>query len=55
MSASDDFQKNAEECRQLAAKAIKPATRATWLKLADDWLKLAQITEATPTKRRGEK
>jgi len=55
MSASDDFRKNADECRQFAAKAIKPAIKAGWLTLAENWLKLAQIAEAPPTNQRGEK
>jgi len=55
MSASDDFRKNAEECRHFAAKAIKPATKVGWLTLAENWLKLAQIAETPSTNRRGEK
>jgi hypothetical protein len=42
---SDDaaqFRKQAEECRQLAAIALKQSDKAFWLRLAEDWLKLAQ-------------
>jgi hypothetical protein len=42
LSASGVCRKNAEECRQLAAKAIQPAYKDTWLKLAEHWLKLAE-------------
>jgi hypothetical protein len=36
------FRKQAEECRQLAAMALKQTDKAFWLRLAEDWLKLAQ-------------
>jgi hypothetical protein len=39
---ADQFRKQAEECRQLAATALKAAAKAFWLRLADDWLRLAQ-------------
>jgi hypothetical protein len=54
MSADgDQFRKQAEECRQLAATALKAVDKAFWLKLAEDWLKLAQEADK-PTKRRQE-
>jgi hypothetical protein len=37
-----------------ASLAIKPDAKTTWLKLAEDWLRLAKTAEAPP-KRRGEK
>ena len=52
MGTADDFRKNAEECRQFAERAIKPTTRARWLTLAGNWLKLAETAEATHTKGR---
>jgi hypothetical protein len=52
MSAdADRFRKQAEECRQLAATALNALDKAFWLKLAEDWLKLAQEADK-PTKRR---
>jgi hypothetical protein len=36
------FRKQAEECRQLAGIALKQSDKAFWLRLAQDWLKLAQ-------------
>jgi len=51
MSDADDFRKQAEECRQLAAAAIKPADKAFWLRVAEDWLRLAQEADK-PSKRR---
>ena len=42
--AEDDaarFRKQAEECRELAAKALSSLDKEAWLRLAEDWLKLA--------------
>jgi hypothetical protein len=33
--------KQAEDCQQMAAKAISPVDKEAWLKLAGDWLRLA--------------
>jgi hypothetical protein len=52
MSTADDFRKNAQECQQFAARAIKPETKVRWLTLAENWLKLAETVEATATKKR---
>jgi hypothetical protein len=52
MSDADEFRKQAEECRQLAATAIKPKDKAFWLRLAEDWLKLAQEADKPVGKRR---
>ena len=40
------FRKQAEECRQMAARAINPDEREGWLKLAADWLRLAERAES---------
>jgi hypothetical protein len=50
-SQADEFRKQAEECRQLAATALKAIDKAFWLRLAEDWLKLAQEADK-PSKRR---
>jgi hypothetical protein len=45
---SDDverFHKLAEVCRDRAAQARYSIDEEAWLKLADDWLKLAQANE----------
>jgi hypothetical protein len=39
---TEQFRQQAEECRREAEKAITPWTREAWLKLAADWLRLAQ-------------
>jgi hypothetical protein len=35
------FRKRAKEAREQAAKAISPLDKAAWLRIAEDWLKLA--------------
>jgi hypothetical protein len=39
------FRKQAEECRQQAAKAISPLDKETSLRVAEEWTRLAQSTE----------
>jgi hypothetical protein len=39
------FRQEAEECRQLAEKAISPRDREEWLRLAAEWDTLAQAAE----------
>jgi hypothetical protein len=38
---ADRFRKQAEECREQAAKAISPLDKEAWLQVAEEWLKLA--------------
>jgi hypothetical protein len=42
---TDKFRKLAEECRQQAAKAVSPIEKQQWLRLSEEWLKLAQAAE----------
>jgi hypothetical protein len=45
---SDDaarFRKQAEECREQAAKAISTLDKEAWLRTVEEWLKLALSTE----------
>jgi hypothetical protein len=39
------FRKDAQECREQAEKAISPLDKEAWLRLAADWIKLAQAAE----------
>ena len=39
------FRAQAEECRQQAEKAISPLDKEAWLRVAGEWIKLAQETE----------
>jgi hypothetical protein len=40
MSTADEFRQNAEDCRKQSDKALGAAAKASWLKVAEDWLKL---------------
>jgi hypothetical protein len=39
------FQRQADECRELAERARNPRDKQAWLRLAGDWIRLAQTTE----------
>jgi hypothetical protein len=41
MNDGDIYRERAEEARQMSVKAISPLDQATWLRIAEDWLKLA--------------
>jgi hypothetical protein len=46
---SDDdaarFRQQAEDCRQQAAKVVSPLDKEAWLRVAEEWLKLAMSVE----------
>jgi hypothetical protein len=42
---ADRFRKQAKECRQQAEKAISPLDEEAWLRVAGEWIKLAQSAE----------
>jgi hypothetical protein len=45
---SDDaarFRKQAEECREQAAEAVNPLDKEAWLRIAEEWLKLASSVD----------
>jgi hypothetical protein len=42
---ADRFRKQADECREQAAKAISPLDKEAWLRVAEEWLKLALSKE----------
>jgi hypothetical protein len=48
MSRANELRTNADECREQAARAINPLDRERWLKIAQDWLQMAQEEEAGP-------
>jgi hypothetical protein len=39
------FRSEAKECRQRAERATSPIDKEAWLRLAEDWIKLAEKTE----------
>jgi hypothetical protein len=45
---SDDaarFRKQAEECREQATEAVNPLDKEAWLRIAEEWLKLASSVD----------
>jgi hypothetical protein len=38
------FRAQADECRQQAERAINPLDKEAWLRLAGEWIKLAQAS-----------
>jgi anaerobic glycerol-3-phosphate dehydrogenase len=42
---ADGFRQEAEECRALAASAKTVSDKEAWLRLAADWIKLAENAE----------
>jgi hypothetical protein len=42
---ADRFRKQAEDCREQAAKAVSPLDKEAWLRVAEEWLKLALSVE----------
>jgi hypothetical protein len=45
VSDSDEYRKQAEEARQMAAKAVLREDQVFWLRMAEDWAKLAQAAD----------
>jgi hypothetical protein len=45
MKKPTNSEKEAEECRKQAVKAISPLDKEAWLRLAEEWLKLALSAE----------
>jgi hypothetical protein len=43
------FRTQAEECHQFAELATNPDYREAWLKLAGDWVKLAEMGSSDPS------
>lgn len=43
------FREEADECRKLAQKARTPRDKEAWLRLAGDWLKLADAIDGSST------
>ena len=43
---ADRFRKQADECREQAERSISPLDKERWLRLAGDWIRMAQDAEA---------
>jgi hypothetical protein len=37
---------SAEDCRRQAARALNPSDRERWLRIAQEWIQLAEAAEA---------
>jgi hypothetical protein len=46
MSKSDEYRRNADECRRMASRTQKPDDEAAWLRLAYSWLRMLKGEEA---------
>jgi len=44
-TAIEKYRREAEECRQCAERALRPADKDAWLRLAADWARLADGAE----------
>ena len=43
---ADRFRKQADEYREQAERSISPLDKERWLRLAGDWIRMAQEAEA---------
>jgi anaerobic glycerol-3-phosphate dehydrogenase len=48
---ADRFRRQAEECRQEAERAVSLLDKEAWLRVASEWIKLAQAAEERRDKR----
>jgi erythromycin esterase-like protein len=39
------FRQQANECREQASKAVNPLDKEAWLRVAEEWLKLASTVD----------
>jgi hypothetical protein len=42
---AERYRKQAEECRKLAKRSANQFDKNSWLRLADDWIELAEADE----------
>lgn len=42
MTRADEFRRNADDCREQAERAINSLDKERWLKIAEQWLQMAQ-------------
>ena len=48
LSDADEFRRQAEDARKMAAGTSKQADKVFWLRMAEDWAKLAQEADEKP-------
>jgi hypothetical protein len=49
---ADRFRRQAQECVQQAERSISPLDKETWLRVAAEWMRLAQSVDERNGKRR---
>jgi gluconate kinase len=54
VSDADEFRKQANDARQMAARSLKQEDKAFWLRLAEDWIKLAQEADKNSGRQDGQ-
>jgi hypothetical protein len=45
MSDADQYRKQAEDARQIAAKTANQDCKTFWLRMAEDWDRLARVAD----------
>jgi hypothetical protein len=48
MTPSEEYRRNADECHSLARQTKNPQEKAQWLKLADQWTRMADAAHVRP-------
>ena len=48
MNRADEYRKNGDECRQQAERSRDPLDKECWLKIAQDWVKMAEAAGEQP-------
>jgi hypothetical protein len=43
MNPSEEFRRHAAECQQMAKSTRDPASKATWSRMAERWLRCAEV------------
>jgi hypothetical protein len=55
INPSDEFLRHAADCQQMAKFTRDPASKATWIRMAERWLHCAEVfqsqRQAVPSKR----
>jgi hypothetical protein len=46
MSRIEGYRQKAEDCRRFAEQSDKPEQKAFWLDAAEEWVKLADLSDA---------
>jgi hypothetical protein len=47
---AERYRRRADECRELAERSANEFDEKSWLRLADDWIKLAEADEESRAK-----